>query len=968
MAYTLVSSINVTGGAVVTLTTTPGVDTVTPAVDLITVCISSYAAGGTIVPIDNKGNTYLLARAIQTPGNYARIAVYYCQAPAVGTGHTWTITNGASCYFSVAVRCWTGSAASPLDTQLGEAVNNSATTLPLSTFTPTDDNCLVLGAFSVGQTGGDYTVSGLTELNDLTWVSGTSLGLETGYAIQTGKTLVAAQVTVLVATPLAGVCVAFKAAGGGSSPSNGSATLDLGPLTATGSTATVDVAATFTQTLGALTSTATVTGAKVLYAKAAGGNWLSASTWSAVSSAGSDSAGPPEATTPYDVVLDAGSGNVTIDGNASCRSLNCTGYTGTLTHNAGTQLAIGHFSPGPGNVQLAFSAGMTYTPVAVSSIIVATSSVTSPLPAQLFKTAGKTLAGLTVNGVDGICYLADDLTVSGPIIVADGSFFTDNRTVTCETLACVGGYTILTNSIINLTRSLTPGLIFQAPAPAFISANTSTIVIVNPSTSLRTFNGGGNTFWDLQYTVAGSTGGLTITGANTFHALRFSDASNARTLTLPAGAITTVTDLIVNGTAGKLMSILSSSSSVQATISSTRHQSCNYLSLRDSAATGGGTFYAGTTSTNVSNNTGWLFANPVFTLNQTLGALTLSSSAITDPYSLKVVAHGAAGYWPLDERVGATIARDLVGTRTGTLVAGVVAGRRGLWGRAMAFGTIAAGPAGGPGYIDLGAGPPALATAFTLEFWYFQSPVTNRSMPLVTKGDPNGEDPSTTPGSYGFLRMLSSPPAAVGNLTVQIPYPSITAVNSLTNHVPVQQWHHAAITFTPGLPRTRMYLDGVQDGDAVAPIPWVADNGSLVTYLGDYAHYALQGYGFDGLMQAVAWYPSALTDAQILEHYQLGLALASGGGRRPLSVLALVGDDMLKYNVVEPITTSDTEDIKRVTDAIYVGVTGDVVVVLQNGQPRTFTDIAAGSILPVVAKRVNATSTTAASLLALYVS
>ena len=38
--------------------------------------------------------------------------------------------------------------------------------------------------------------------------------------------------------------------------------------------------------------------------------------------------------------------------------------------------------------------------------------------------------------------------------------------------------------------------------------------------------------------------------------------------------------------------------------------SVGYLSIRDSNATGGAGWYAGTTSTNVSNNLGWIFTAP----------------------------------------------------------------------------------------------------------------------------------------------------------------------------------------------------------------------------------------------------------------------------------------------------------------------------------------------------------------------
>lgn len=65
------------------------------------------------------------------------------------------------------------------------------------------------------------------------------------------------------------------------------------------------------------------------------------------------------------------------------------------------------------------------------------------------------------------------------------------------------------------------------------------------------------------------------------------------------------------------------------------------------------------------------------------------------------------------------------------------------------------------------------------------------------------------------------------------------------------------------------------------------------------------------------------------------------------------------------ITPSDSADLPRLTDAIWVGGAGIVVGVLQNGKTVNFTCVA-GQLLPIRVKRVNATSTTATLLVALY--
>lgn len=67
------------------------------------------------------------------------------------------------------------------------------------------------------------------------------------------------------------------------------------------------------------------------------------------------------------------------------------------------------------------------------------------------------------------------------------------------------------------------------------------------------------------------------------------------------------------------------------------------------------------------------------------------------------------------------------------------------------------------------------------------------------------------------------------------------------------------------------------------------------------------------------------------------------------------------------ITPSDSGDLPTTTRGIYVGVAGNIVVDLYDGTTSiTFVGLAAGTILPVRAKRVRSTNTTATSLVALY--
>lgn len=71
------------------------------------------------------------------------------------------------------------------------------------------------------------------------------------------------------------------------------------------------------------------------------------------------------------------------------------------------------------------------------------------------------------------------------------------------------------------------------------------------------------------------------------------------------------------------------------------------------------------------------------------------------------------------------------------------------------------------------------------------------------------------------------------------------------------------------------------------------------------------------------------------------------------------------------ITASDSTNFTYgITKGIYVGTGGDIAVVMagdgDSSSVTIFSNVPSGSILPVQAKRVNSTSTTASDLVGLY--
>lgn len=66
------------------------------------------------------------------------------------------------------------------------------------------------------------------------------------------------------------------------------------------------------------------------------------------------------------------------------------------------------------------------------------------------------------------------------------------------------------------------------------------------------------------------------------------------------------------------------------------------------------------------------------------------------------------------------------------------------------------------------------------------------------------------------------------------------------------------------------------------------------------------------------------------------------------------------------VTPSDSTNLSSVARAIYIGAAGNVAAVMPDDSVVTFVGLQAGAILPVRIKRVNATNTTATSIVALY--
>jgi hypothetical protein len=246
--------------------------------------------------------------------------------------------------------------------------------------------------------------------------------------------------------------------------------------------------------------------------------------------------------------------------------------------------------------------------------------------AATLTTNGKTMSALVINGPAGVFTFAGIVTVTGALTLTEGTVNT-SYAINSGSFASTG---TATRSIIGTNITYT---VSGAGATAFSNASgtgfTMTgLVISMTNAAAKTFAGGGGTYPVLNN---GGAGALTISGSNTFDTI--SNSVQPTTFTFTIATTQTVNNFNVAGIAGSLATINSSTATTAATLSKASGTVYgSYLSIQDSTATGGATWYAGPTSTNTSNNTGWIFDRlPIVTFgNLTVadGGFTVSDSPV----------------------------------------------------------------------------------------------------------------------------------------------------------------------------------------------------------------------------------------------------------------------------------------------------------------------------------------------------
>lgn len=156
--------------------TTTGFDTT--GANLIVVALS-FDGGSTPTLSDSKGNTWT---ALTLGAGSPRARLYYCQAPSVGSGHTFSI-SGTNTFGSVNVQAFSGAIVSPFDVENTAA--GTSTSPQAGSITPGFNNELVVAATATGNGNINSIDGGFTSTNPVNYLASNHYGIGIAYLIQT---------------------------------------------------------------------------------------------------------------------------------------------------------------------------------------------------------------------------------------------------------------------------------------------------------------------------------------------------------------------------------------------------------------------------------------------------------------------------------------------------------------------------------------------------------------------------------------------------------------------------------------------------------------------------------------------------------------------------------------------------------------------------------------------------------------
>jgi hypothetical protein len=193
------------------------------------------------------------------------------------------------------------------------------------------------------------------------------------------------------------------------------------------------------------------------------------------------------------------------------------------------------------------------------------------------------------------------------ILMDDATFNASGYNVTIPNFEVYDATVYMGSGTWNITSGINGGYAWRFNGD-FLFCETSTLILSDTTSTEKGFRSDGQTYNIV--TIAADN--VYIEDGCTIGTLNINTAGMANGLKLNDGSTITVTDMTSNGSAGSLAKLVSYTADTPTTISKTSGVIAeDYLSLKDITATGGAAWYAGSHSTNVSGNSGWIFRNGI---------------------------------------------------------------------------------------------------------------------------------------------------------------------------------------------------------------------------------------------------------------------------------------------------------------------------------------------------------------------
>lgn len=213
MAYALIAN---TSGANTypidgTSATTSAINTTGASLIVAVAVLYSINSLGGQTFTDSNGNTWAALVAQTSANGNTRSVLYYCYAPTVGSGHTFTFSEaGHNIYCSLCVSAWSGAGSSPFDVENGSKTD-SATSLATGSITPSAGKELIITGFGAAGVARSYTINGgFTITDSVTGAPGLE-GSSLAYLIQTSATAANPTWSWTITDTSAVVIASFKA-------------------------------------------------------------------------------------------------------------------------------------------------------------------------------------------------------------------------------------------------------------------------------------------------------------------------------------------------------------------------------------------------------------------------------------------------------------------------------------------------------------------------------------------------------------------------------------------------------------------------------------------------------------------------------------------------------------------------------------------------------------------------------------